>query len=535
MNSVIISKPTQRVLVPYTAPIRALWTDVPTIEHKGETFAILPHSTRTQIQLRAAGVEVPAPILWHYDWYSADGQQPFQVQKDTAALATSHQRAYILNDMGTGKTRSSLWAWRYLNKAGVAKKLLVVAPLSTLKFVWMREIGQTMPEVKVAVLHGTKEFRLAQLATHADVYIINHDGLKTIATELAARNDIDTMIIDELAVYRNNSVRSKHMREFARRFVWVWGLTGRPMPNAPTDVWAQCRILTPGNCPQYFRHAKTALMQQISQFKWVPKDGAIEQALTWMQPSVRYALDDVAELPEAIFRTTDVEMTDEQATTYRQLANQFAALVQQQKVTAANAGVALGKLLQVGCGYVYSANPLYASLDSTPRQEVLLDLLAEASHKVIVFAPWRHLIDNLSLLLTKNKIDHAVVHGGVTKREVIFNAFQNTPEYRVLLAHPACIHHGVTLTAASTIVWYSPVTSLDVYEQANARIRRVGQKQKQLFLHIQSSAVERKVYGMLRKKQRLQDEFLQLIKTSTPGEDDEGDEDAAESGEIRAA
>jgi SNF2 family DNA or RNA helicase len=94
----------------------------------------------------------------------------------------------------------------------------------------------------------------------------------------------------------------------------------------------------------------------------------------------------------------------------------------------------------------------------------------------------------------------------------------------VLLAHPQCIHHGLTLTAATTIIWYSPVCSLDIYEQANARIRRVGQKEKQLFLHLQSSQIERKVYDMLRRKQRTQDAFLEMIKTSVSNGELEHDE-----------
>jgi SNF2 family DNA or RNA helicase len=101
----------------------------------------------------------------------------------------------------------------------------------------------------------------------------------------------------------------------------------------------------------------------------------------------------------------------------------------------------------------------------------------------------------------------------------------------VLLAHPACLHHGITLTAATTIVWYSPVTSLEIYEQANARIRRVGQQHKQLFLHIQSTAVERKVYAMLRSKQRMQDRFLDLIKTSVGSDHDKTQREAGEQSE----
>jgi SNF2 family DNA or RNA helicase len=411
----------------------------------------------------------------------------------------------------------------------VAKKLLVVCPLSTMKFVWLKEISVTMPEVRAIVLYGTRQRRVNLLSTNADIYIINHDGLKSIAAELYARDDIDTLIIDELAVYRNNSQRSKMMREFAKRFVWVWGLTGRPMPNAPTDVWNQCKILTPGTVPKYFRHAKSMLMLQISQYKWVPKTNAIDTALAWMQPAVRYSLDDVVELPEAVHRTVDVDMTEEQALTYRKLANEFAILVQNKVITAANAGVAMGKLLQVGAGYVYTVNPEHVALDAEPRKAMLLQLVDEAPQKVIVFAPWRHLIEGLSARFTTEGIDHAVVHGDVKKREQIFNAFQNTTQYRVLLAHPGCVHHGLTLTAATTIIWYSPVCSLDIYEQANARIRRVGQKHKQLFLHLQSSQIERKVYQMLRNKQRTQDAFLEMIKTSTvTGESDYADiEEAA--------
>lgn len=506
----IISRPNKSILVPHEKT-KALWPEAPCLGHNGHKLAIIPHNPRTQMQLRAVGIEAPAPILSYYDW---NGGTPFGIQKTTAALTTGNQRAYVLNDMGTGKTRAAIWSWRYLNKAGYAKKLLIVAPLSTLKFTWQRELFATMPDVRSVVLHGTRDRRKELLAGDYDVYIINHDGLKVVAAELHERDDIDTMVIDELAVYRNNSQRSKMMREFAKRFVWVWGMTGRPMPQAPTDVWNQCKILTPHTVPSYFRHARSMLMAQVSQFKWVPKASAIDTALSWMQPSVRFSLDDVVELPDAISRTIDVENSDEQTRVYRRLANEFAVMVKNQQVTAANAAVAMGKLLQVGAGYVYSINPQYVELDSAPRKDMLLELVEEAPHKLIVFAPWRHLITGLSTLLTKEKVEHAIVHGDISKRDIIFNDFQNTDKYRLLLAHPQCVHHGLNLTSATTIIWYSPTTSLEIYEQANARIRRVGQKHKQQFLHLQSTAVERKIYTMLRTKQRLQDEFLAMIKTA---------------------
>ena len=388
------------------------------------------------------------------------------------------------------------------DRLDVQGKLLIVAPLSTLKFVWQREILATLPGTAAVVLHGSRAKRLALLDTTADVFIINHDGLKTIANDLYQRKDIDTLVLDELAVYRNNSQRSKHMRLFAQRFAWAWGMTGRPMPQSPTDVWAQCKILTPHHIPKYFRHARDMLMVQVSQFKWVPRANAVDTALSWMQPSVRSALADVAELPESISRTIDVEMTPQQVTVYRKMVNELAVLINEKRIVAANAAVGVNKLLQIAGGAVYTANPLYEVLDAEPRQQMLLELIDEAPEKVIVFVPYRHLLEQLTKLLTLHKIDHAVVHGGTTHREVIFNDFQNTERYRVLLAHPACVHHGLTLTKASTAIWYAPYPSLEVYEQANARIRRVGQNFKQQYFHLQSTGVERKLYAGLRNKQK---------------------------------
>jgi SNF2 family DNA or RNA helicase len=96
-------------------------------------------------------------------------------------------------------------------------------------------------------------------------------------------------------------------------------------------------------------------------------------------------------------------------------------------------------------------------------------------------------------------------------RAHIFNLFQNTNSYRVIVAHPQCLAHGITLTAADTVIWFAPVTSLEIYDQANHRIRRVGQKHKQLILHLQSTPVEKKIYAMLQKKQRVQDQLLELF------------------------
>src|SRR5262249_34168329 len=156
---------------------------------------------------------------------------------------------------------------------------LVVAPLSTLQFVWAREIFNTLPSRRCAVLHGTRERRLERLADKdVDIFIINHDGPKTILPEiekLVASGDIDALILDELAVYRNGTAdRTKTMKKLAARMKWVWGLTGSPIPHSPTDAWAQASIVTPGTVPKYFGRFRDQLMTKVNQFKYVPKTDA---------------------------------------------------------------------------------------------------------------------------------------------------------------------------------------------------------------------------------------------------------------------
>jgi len=507
------SKQHKKLIVPRTEQIEALLPDAITLDD--ETL-VVDHGLRSTLLLRHIGYDVPNPMLVYYDF---PGATPFAVQRRTVDLMTSTARCYVLNSMGTGKTKCALWAWDYLHGNGLCGKLLVVATLSNLDFVWKAEAFRTLPNRKVSILHGTKAQRLERLNADADIYVINHDGLRTIQAELSQRTDIDVLCLDELAVYRNNSDRSKSMRKFAERFKVIWGLTGRPMPNEPTDVWAQAKIVTPNTVPKYFRQCQEMLMTKINNFKWIPKPEALDRAMRMLQPNVRFDLDAVVELPPVVSRVVDVPLTPRQGKIYKTLADNFQVEVDNGKVTAVNAAVAMGKLLQVSGGWVYAGDAgsklAYDEAQPMPRHNVLIDLINENERKVIVFAPFRHTIEGLSTVLDNAAIEHAVVHGEVNNRSELFNLFQNTTKYKVLLAHPQCVAHGLTLTASDCIIWYMPITSLEIYEQANARITRVGQLHKQQIFHLQSTPVERKIYALLQRKQKVQDALLDMLAEAT--------------------
>lgn len=514
-----VSAKHKKVIVPFDQALMNLFPHAKTITQQGKNYIVLDHAIDETRLLRNMGMTVPAPILTQYDWA---GGTPFTIQKATAALLTTNKRAYVLNSFGTGKTKSAIWAWHFLYSLGLCGKLLVVAPLSTLTFTWAAEFFRTIPGVRVQVLHGARDKRLARLADKtADAYIINHDGMSVVLAELEKRGDIDALCIDELAAYRNGTAaRTKVMKKFAATRKWVWGMTGSPTPNAPTDAWAQASIITPNTVPRYFTHFRNDVMIKLTQFKYIPRPGSIDRVYQVLQPAVRFTLNDVMELPELVERVQDVDLGTEQKRVYDTMVKHARVAVQGGEIDAMNAGAVLNKLLQISTGYVYKRDGSTVALDNDKRIEAMTDAVMAANNKVIVFVPFKHALQGVIHALHLEGVDVHGVSGDTPKgqRDAIFHQFQNTESIRVIAAHPATMSHGLTLTAADTIIWFGPTTSLETFEQANARITRVGQKNKQLVLMLQGTKVERMMYANLRAKQKVQNALLDLFADASEAE-----------------
>lgn len=507
-----VSATHRKILMPWETTLANIFPNAPVLTCKGKQLISIDHGIDQTRFLRQIGYPAPAPILSQYDWA---GGMPFDIQKQTAALLTTNYRAYVLNSFGTGKTKSALWAWHFLYLNGLAGKMLVVAPLSTLTFTWGAEIFKTLYGIKAQVLHGSRERRLKRLADpEASIFIINHDGLETILAELTKRGDIDTLCIDELAAYRNNSNRTKIIKKYAQPLKWVWGMTGSPTPNAPTDAWSQATVVTPQNVPRYFTHFRDQVMTRVTQFKYVPKPDAVQQVFKVLQPAVRFTLNDVMELPPLIERTQDVGLGVEQQRVYSEMAKYAKAKVATGDVDAMNAGAILNKLLQISTGYVYKRDGTTVELDNDERVDAMTDIVSAAEGKTIVFVPFKHALAGIMKALTLAGIEAQSVSGDTPKsaRDAIFHEFQNDPlGLRVIAAHPATMSHGLTLTSADTIVWYGPTTSLETFEQANARITRVGQTRKQLVVMLQGTKAEKIIYAKLRAKQKVQNALLEMF------------------------
>lgn len=487
-----------------------------TVMHNGFPLVAVPHRPDETRVLRNLGFEVPPPMPMYYTWPGRF--KPFNAQSETANFLVMHDRAFCLNSMGLGKTVTSLWAFDYLRSTRQCKKALVICPLSTMEDTWANEVFRTFPDLNAVVLYGTRERRLKLLEQDADLYIINTDGLKSISAELAKRPDIDLLIVDEIAVYRNASTdRWKTLNVVANKQSRrkVWALTGAPTPHEPTDAWAQCRIVVPDspNVPKYFTHFRELVMRQINQFKWLPKPNAMDVVYQMMQPSIRFALDDCIDLPEQTIITREAKLTTEQAKAYKDMLNKLKSEYAGGEIMAVNEAVKANKLVQIALGVAYGSDGEEIVIPSGPRIDVLKELIEESEGKVIVFVPLTGALERLATELKKDW-SVSIIHGGVSKnqRDEIFANFQNSTDPHILVANPGTMSHGLTLTAATTIVWYGPTNSNDTYIQACARVRRPGQTRTTVIAHIVATEIERRVFARLQGKQRLQNVLLDLLK-----------------------
>jgi SNF2 family DNA or RNA helicase len=490
-----------------------------TVAKAGHTIVAVPHRPDETRVLRNLGFDVPAPMPMHYDWPKANGRHdPFEAQRETASFLTMHSRAYCLNSMGTGKTNAALWAYDYLRRVKQVNKMLVICPLSTMERTWGDGIFSTFPHLDFAVLHGTRERRIKLLGSDVHIYIINIDGVRTIEKELAKRPDIDLIVVDELAMARNSGTeRWKTLNVICNKQTnrRVWGMTGSPTPNAPTDAWAQCKLVTPDNpgLPKYFGAFRDRVMRQVTPFKWTARPEANDFIHQMMQPAIRYSLDDCTDLPEQTFITREVEMTPDQKKAYKEMLNTLSVEMAGGQILAVNEAVKANKLIQIACGVAYDTAGQEVLIDNKPRIEAVKELIEESEGKVIVFVPLTGALEHVADELRKDWTVE-VVHGATSKtqRDEIFRAFQSTPDPRVLVANAQTMSHGLTLTAATTIVWYAPVHSNETYEQACARVRRPGQTRTTVIAHIAGSDIERKVYKRLSEKQSMQGILLEMMK-----------------------
>jgi SNF2 family DNA or RNA helicase len=450
--------------------------------------------------LRSLNIKAPSPIEGRYDWPGKF--KPMSHQRVTASFLTLNKRAFCFNEQGTGKTASAIWAADFLMKQGVVKRALVICPLSIMESAWRADIFSFAMHRTADVAHGTSAKRKKIIASKPDFLIINYDGVEIVRDDVVAA-EYDLIIVDEATHYKNaQSNRWKALNSLVKPNTWLWMMTGTPAAQGPEDAYGLAKLVNPTAVPRYFGSWRDMVMFKVSQFRWQVKDNATALVHRALQPAIRFTKDECLDLPDMTYVKRNVELTKQQESYYNRLKQQMVMEVAGEAVTAVNAAVNMNKLLQISAGAVYTDDGGAVEFDIKNRYAVLKEVIDESSRKVLVFVPFKHVIDVLHNRLVADKVTTEVIRGDVpaSKRTEIFHRFQTTPNPQVLLIQPQAAAHGVTLTAADMVVWWAPTPSLEIYAQANARVHRTGQTHKCTVVQLQGSGVERRVYALLDSK-----------------------------------
>jgi SNF2 family DNA or RNA helicase len=454
--------------------------------------------------LRNLGVKnAPSPITKRYDWPGKF--KPMQHQIETASFLTLYRRAFCFNDPGTGKTLSALWAADYLMKRGDVQRVLILCPLSIMQSAWMGDINASIIHRSAVVAHHAQASRrIEMIQKNYEIVITNYDGLNLIAQEVINDGRFDLIIVDEANAYKNPSTRRwKALASIIRPETYLWMMTGTPASQSPVDAYGLAKLVNPGGVPKFFTSWRDKVMNKITMFKWAPKHDATATVFNALQPAIRFTKAQCLDLPPVVTVTREVPMTAQQSKYYKMLKEQMLVRAAGETISAINAGVAVNKLLQISCGAAYTDDKEVVEFDAAPRLHVLDEVLEETDRKIIIFALFRSSIDTILTHMQKKGVAVDTIHGDVTatKRGKIIHDFQTTDTIRVLVMQPQATAHGITLTAADTVIFYGPLMSVEMYTQCIARADRKGQdSDKVTVIHIESSPIEKKLFKAMSTK-----------------------------------
>lgn len=482
------------------------------VNWRGHNLAV-DHNVDTTKVLRNLNIPVPSPIRHEYAWPGK--YKPFAHQIATAEFCTLTRKGFVLNEMGTAKTASVLWAADYLMEFAGIQRVVVVAPLSTLERVWREEIFSVIMHRSAVVLHGTAEKRLSLFQKKVDFYIVNYEGLDIIGEKLRKRDDIDLVIVDEASYYRNGSTgRYKTLVRSLPEKARLWLLTGTPCPNSPMDAWALARLVNKAKVPEYQSTWKRKTMQQVTTYKWKPREGSDRMVFDVLQPAVRFAKKDCLDLPPVTYESRDVEITEEQKKAYALMRQHMVTFAKESEINAVNAADKITKLRQILLGSVRDPNTgEYITLDHRPRLRVLMECIEQASAKVIVIVPFKGITQALYDEVSK-KYPCAIVNGDVstTKRNEIWRRFKHEADPHIVLCHPKVMAHGLNLTEADMTIFYGPIYSNDQSQQVMERFNRPGQKRNMTVVRMGANALEWEIYARVENNRMSQESILDLYK-----------------------
>lgn len=497
--------------------------DVPPVGVPDGDAQLLPFTYRAAKLLRQSGIKgVPSFSATRYHWPGPF--TPAHHQVETTEFMLYPRRLWCLNGMRTGKTASSIWAVDILMRAKEIQRVLVLCPLSIVYETWVQGFFQLTPDIDVAAAVGSTKNTSAVIHSKPQVIICNHDKIKYNYSDLTKYKP-DLVIVDEASVFRSHtSERYKALKALVNNLKpRLWALTATPAGDKPTNVYAMAKLINPKVLPASFGAWQNKVCRRVTwtdgrgfeKQMFVPRAGWEDAVAAVLKPAIRYRTQDCIDMPPVVMVYRHAAMGKKQRDTWKLLKSKGVLLLDDKAMTAANAGVKVVKLLQVSSGLVYDKKGQSVEVDASNKMHELEAVLDEAEGKVIVFTPFRHVMEWVVKQLKKR--GHAAEHlsrdHSLNHRTDVFARFQrgSEEELKVLVMHPAIAKYGLTLTAANTTVWWGPIFSSETFEQANMRMQGPGDHANGIVM-LYSTEAEKTLYEKLQDGSDVQSAIVDVYK-----------------------
>lgn len=439
---------------------------------------------------------------------------PHDYQTRAKDFILEHPKAGMLLEMGLGKTVITLTAIDVLiNELFEVDRVLVIAPKRVAEDTWTREHAKWdhLRHLRVSKVLGSPEQRRRALAVDADIYVIGRDNVVWLVEQCRQGWPFDMVVIDELSSFKNpQAKRFRALKKVIPKASRVVGLTGTPSANGLMDLWAEIYLLDRG---ERLGHTLGAYREKYFRpgarngyvvFKWEPLRGSrekIEAAISDI--CISMSADDYLTLPKRIDNLIPVKLSPQEMKQYKTMEAEQLLHIDDEDVVALNAAAVMTKLLQIANGSVYSHEGNVVRLHDA-KLEALLEIIDTTDSPVLIFYSYKHDLTAIK----------AAIPGARTLDGPEDIAEWNAGRVQVLLAHPASVGYGLNLQEGGhVIVWYGLTWSLELYQQANARLYRQGQDKPVIIHHlIAEGTVDEQVMRALQEKDMSQAALMAALK-----------------------
>ena len=443
---------------------------------------------------------------------------PHDYQSYAIKYIEEHETCAVFLDMGLGKTSITLTAVQHLLAAGAVKKVLVIAPLRVAQATWPDEIAKWnhLAGLSFAVAVGTPKVRETALRMQAQVTIINRENIEWLVKKLGSRFDYDMVVIDELSSFKSwKAKRTRALLSVRPRIRRIVGLTGTPSPNGLLDLFSEFRILDMGKrLGRFIGQYRAAYFTPDKRngdiiYSYKPLPGA-EQRIYDKIADITISMSASDHLPMPRFVSTElsVKLSKKERESYDRFCHDLVLPLKGGEVTAGNAAVLAGKLVQLANGAVYTDAGTIAKIHDR-KLDALEDIIEGMNGKPLLVAYWfKHDLERIENRL----VERHILFEEIKSAESIVK--WNRGEIAVGLIHPASAGHGLNLQAGgSTLAWFGLCWSLELYQQMNARLYRQGQQHTVVVTHIVTEdTIDEHILAALKQKDKTQAALISAVK-----------------------